>query len=159
MKKFPLETVNSETGDIKGGARYKEHKESGYLKISPDNASRESKGTITQKGKGNDAMMTEKQHYTIKLTNANIEPKGTITQKGKGNDAMMTEKQHYTIKLSNANKQAEAAGQSGNAESAATTQKKHVANIKWTPGKAAKDTTSQESKALNPYLKINGVKK
>ncbi len=87
------------------------------------------------------------------------EIKGTITQKGKVNDAMTTEKQNFTIKMSNTGKQEVATEQSLNDESAATTQKKHVANIKWTAGKVAKDTTANESKALTPYLKINGVKK
>ena len=112
MKKFPVEEVNSETGDIKGEARFKDHKDSGLLKISADNASSDPNATITQKGKGNEAMMTEKHHYTIKLTNANKKAAEGGT------------------------------GQIVNDESATTTQKKHVANIKWTPGMAAKDSTT-----------------
>lgn len=128
LKNLPPDTeVNSTSGNLKGNYHQKiKGEESNFLKVSDNNAR---------------------------------EIKGSVTQKGKGNDAMTTEKQHYTIKMSNANKQADATGQSMNDDNAATTQKKHVANIKWTPGKAAKDTTSHESKALNPYLKINGVKK
>ncbi len=125
--------------------------------LPPDTEANETssylKGNYHQKIKG------EESNFLKVSDNNAREIKGSVTQKGKSNDVMTTEKQHYTIKMTNANKQADATEQSVNDESATTMQKKHVANIKWTAGKVEKDTTSNESKALTPYLKINGAKK
>lgn len=136
LKKLPPETETTEKssiymklGDIKGERGIKTEKHSSDASAGTGSSSR-IKGSVTQKGNASEnAMTTEKQHYTIKLTNANkkstedgVEP---ITIK---ENAASTEKQHYTIKMTNA-------------------------------AKAAKDSTDQKTKALNPYLKIKGQKK
>ena len=93
---------------------------------------------------------------------ASSEVKGTITQKGKGGEsAVATEKQHYTIKLYNANKKAaeDATGQVVKDGDAATTQKKHVSNIKWSGEKVAKDSLpTPTTKSSDIYLKIGDIK-
>lgn len=130
LKNLPPETETAKMGylKIKGEKTIKgENQKSDYLKVSPESVS-SGKAILTQKGRGESAITTEKQHYTIKMTNA---------------DKKVAE---------------DATSQEVSDDNAATTQKKHVANIKWTPGKVAKDTTSNESKALNPYIKIKGQK-
>lgn len=102
--------------------------------------------------------------------------KGSVTQKGKdgiivtekmGGDgkATTTEKQHYTIKMTNANNKSAASGdESGVIKEGATTQKKHVSNIKWTPGKAPIGKTVKDSlptpstKSTDMFLKIGDIK-
>lgn len=99
-----------------------------------------------------------------------------VTQKGKdgiivtekmGGDgkATTTEKQHYTIKMTNANNKAAASGdEAGVIKEGATTQKKHVSNIKWTPGKASIGKTVKDSlptpnaKSTDMFLKIGDIK-
>lgn len=147
LKKFPVEDVNGETGEIKGETRFKEHKDSGYLKI---------KGERTIKGEN------QKSEY-LKVSpdnSARIKGEG-MAIKGKGDKLSTTEKQHYTIKMSNANKKtAEGATEEiVNDDNAATTQKKHVSNIKWTPGKVAKDSlATPTSKTSGQFIKIGDIK-
>lgn len=90
--------------------------------------------------------------------------KGGVTQKGKnvGGEAVTTfEKQHYTIKLSNANKKAEdeTKEEKANPENAVATQKKHISNVKWTAGKAVKDSVpTPTSTTSNQFIKIGDIK-
>ena len=88
------------------------------------------KGSVTQKGRSNTSgTVTEKQHYTIKMTNANSKTQSDITEK------------------------------MGSTDSEATTQKKHVSNIKWSGEKVAADTTSNPTSAKSSmFMKITDVK-
>lgn len=147
LKKFPEDTeTTTNTGGIKGellekhrGEQMNEGKSKTYLKYE----------------------RTEK-HASDASAGASSDVKGTVTQKGKGVESTTTtEKQHYTIKLTNATKKApdDATGQVTKDDNAATTQKKHVSNIKWTPGKVAKDSlTTPASKTSGNFMKIGDIK-
>jgi len=169
LKKFPVdEETTTNTGGIKGETLEKH------------------KGDLLQKHKGEqiDFQKVTIKHATLEKhasdasAGGSSEVKGTVTQKGKGRDgiivtekmgggnAMTTEKQHYTIKLTNVNKKTnpDAPEQTDNGDGEATIQKKHVSNIKWTPGKAAVGKTVKDSvptpttKSTDMFLKIGDIK-
>ena len=156
MKKFPEDTdIESESGKIKGelssardgkkedfrkitfkGSNSTFEKQRGFEKHSSDNSagkSGEIKGSVTQKGREGKTSVptTEKQHYTVKITRPYGKTQSDVTEK------------------------------MGSTDSEATTQKKHVSNIKWTPGKVALDTTATPtptSSKSSMFLKITDVK-
>ena len=75
--------------------------------------------------------------------------------------AATTEKQHYTVKLTNVNKKAnpDATEQTDNGNGEATTQKKHVSNIKWSVDKVKNDSVpTPTSKTSGNFLKIGDIK-
>lgn len=47
----------------------------------------------------------------------------------------------------------------GKGNDATTTEKKHVGNIKWTPGKVAKDSSEQKTKSSDMFMKMSSKKK
>ena len=153
MKKFPEDTqIDSEAGHIKGelssardgkkedfrkitfkGSNSTFEKQAVLEKQSSDASagkSGEIKGSVTQKGRSSaSGKVTEKQHYTVKLTNSNSKTQSNITEKMGGDDGK------------------------------ATTQKKHVSNIKWSGEKVAADTTSKPTSAKSSmFMKITDVK-
>lgn len=136
----------------------------------------EIKGETLEKHKGNDRAFIHKGSYkesSIQKSSDASAGKGATTknqvgeavyekQSPKGQNVSgiksnTTEKQ-LTIKLTEVliSKVAEdAKGQVLNDESATSMQKKHVSNIKWTPGKAAKDSTDIKKPASSgQFLKI-----
>ena len=155
MKKFPedIETTLN-TGGIKGETLEKH------------------KGELLEKHKGEQTEISKsKMHIKFERTEkhssdasagTSSDVKGTVTQKGKGGEsAATTEKQHYTIKMTNSSKKAAEDGVEPITlkEGAATTQKKHVSNVKWSGNKAAVDTTgTQSTKSSNIFLKIGDIK-
>ncbi len=153
LKKFPEDVeATTNTGTIKGETLEKH------------------KGDLIEKHKGDEAISQQSKTH-IKLSNIEKQSsdasagtgskiKGTVTQKGK-ESTMTTEKQHYTIKLTNANKQANpvATEQTDSGDGEATTQKKHISNIKWSGDKVAKDSLpTPTSKSSDMYLKIGDIK-
>ena len=161
LKKFPVDAETTiHTGGIKGETLEKH------------------KGEQTDIGKSNMYLKyerTEKHASDASAgAGASSEVKGTVTQKGRSKDGIIiteklggvskattTEKQHYTVKLTNANKKADADGTEPIVikEGSATTQKKHVSNIKWTPGKVAKDSLpTPGAKSSDIFLKIGDIK-
>ncbi len=161
MKNFPADAESTTTiGGIKGETLEKHKGEQrDFQKMTIKHATLEKhasdasagadseiKGTVTQKGKGKDGII--------------------ITEKMSGGNAMTTEKQHYTIKLTNANKKTnpDASEQTDNGDGEAAIQKKHVSNIKWTPGKATVGKTVKDSlptpnaKSTDMFLKIGDIK-
>ncbi len=141
------------------------------------------KGKTLEKHKGDDAISQQSDtHIKFARTEKHTSDSSVVskingvTQKGKdgiivtekmGGDASAktTEKQHYTIKMTNANNKAAASGdESGVIKEGATIQKKHVSNIKWTPGKAPIGKTVKDSlptpnaKSTDMFLKITDIK-
>lgn len=145
-------------------------------KVSPEDIKKfpdDSESSTTIEGiKGKKVDEASKMHikYTAsekQSSNATTTTKlgGEVIQKGRGNEnSAVTEKQHYTIKLSNADKKTTtvATEKTGSGESAI--QKKHISNVKWTPGKASVGNETKESvpnqsaKSTDMFLKIGDIK-
>lgn len=150
MKKFPEDiesTTNAEA--IKGESKHKSdnsasvHKGGTYKNSSMQKSSDNSARSGTIQGEAFDAK--HPRDY----------------KKPSDNKSTTTEKQHYTIKMTNANKKAaeDVSGQVLNDESATSMQKKHVANVKWTHGKVAKDSLpTPASKTSSQFIKITDIK-
>ena len=141
MKNFP---VDSETSSIEGHIKGKTSENNQQLQTSEKHPREFIKlASDASAGKGSKI-------------------KGSVTQKGNiSESAVTTEKQHYTIKLTNASKKAnpDATEQIDNVEGEATTQKKHVSNIKWSGDKIVKDSTpTPNAKSSDIHLKIGDIK-
>jgi hypothetical protein len=76
------------------------------------------------------------------------EIKGEYHQKMKGEES-----NYLKVSDNNARGIKGSVTQKGNIESETAAEKKHVGNVKWTPGKAVKDTASQGEKRVE-FLKI-----
>ena len=74
--------------------------------------------------------------------------KGNYHQKIKGEESNFLK-----VSDNNAREIKGSVTQKGKVESEAAAEKKHITNIKWTPGKAVKDTASQVEKRVE-FLKI-----
>lgn len=168
MKKFPADTETEATdGHIKieSSQKHIKYKSSGkYTSDNDTGLSSKIKGGVTQKGKVVESTnATEKHPAETSAKNGEIalEKVPGRDKKNTNNKHITTEKQHYTVKLTNANKKAnpDATEQTDNGNGEATTQKKHVSNIKWSGDKVKNDSVpTPTSKTSGNFLKIGDIK-
>lgn len=157
LKNFPVDTeMDSAPGHIKVELSTTGDGKKGYIRKIPSNSSVLEKHTTFEK------QSTFEKQTSDASAGKGAAIKGSVTQKGRTAESLSpAEKMSKPIKMFNSGNKTQAAAtqKMGNVDGEATTQKKHVSNIKWTPGKVALDTiatpTSGESEI---FIKITDVK-
>ena len=157
LKKFPVDTeTDSAPGHMKVELSTTGDDKNGYIRKLPSNSGVSEKHTTFEK-----QTSFEKQTPDASAGKGST-IKGSVTQKGRTAESISpTEKAHYTVKMTNANNKTQSADiqKTGSVDGEATTQKKHVSNIKWTPGKVALDTTATPTSGKSEiFMKITDVK-
>lgn len=171
LKKFPEDVdVTTNIGGIKGETLEKhkgdlssarEGKKEAFQKVTFKQAGIETKST-PEKHSPFEKQATFEKHSSDATAGQVSGIKGSVTQKGKIDESTSpAEKQHYTVKMTNANNktQTSTTEKMGSVDGETTTQKKHISNIKWTPGKVAKDSLpTPTTKSSEIYMKIGDIK-